>query len=369
MRLRHGPATVTGSTTPPLTTPLGNREGERTPGVRRPLDSCHHYDPRGRDRWRNEPVPYWLRSAHLQCPGDGRFFLQRCVSLLLLVSASILSACRPVPPGAGSRIFVDDAGDTVHLVASAHRVVSLSPATTELLFAIGAGDRVAGRTRWCDYPAEALAVADVGDAMPPNVEAVLARHPDLVLLYRSPQNAAAAARFRAVGIPAIQLANDRLSDVPRTARLLGPLVERAEAAESLAVAFERELAAATVGDTSSPNRPSLLLLPWDQPPIAIGGGSFQSELVIRAGGRNIFADLSVPSGTVSIEAIMSRDPDFLLINDSVVPGLARRPEWQVVPAVRKRRFLLLRNNAFGRPSPRAPQVLRELRALIDSAPR
>ncbi len=295
--------------------------------------------------------------------------LRRSSTAYLLLFGVTIVACRPAPSASGRRAFVDDAGDTVVLAASAHRVVSLSPATTELLFAIGAGDRVAGRTRWCDYPAEALAVADVGDAMPPNVEAVLARHPDLVLLYRSPQNAAAAARFRAVGIPAIQLSNDRLSDVPRTARLLGPLVERTAAAESLAIAFERELAAATVSDTSSPDRPSLLLLPWDQPPIAIGGGSFQSELVTRAGGRNIFADLAMPSGTVSIEAIVSRDPDYLLINDSIVPGLARRPEWQVVPAVRARRFLLLRNSAFGRPSPRAPQVLRELRALIDSAPK
>ena len=288
---------------------------------------------------------------------------------LALLSIVALAACRQVPPTVGGRVLIDDAGDTVQLGASARRVVSLSPATTELLFAIGAGDRVAGRTRWCDYPPAALAVADVGDAIPPNIEAVLARHPDLVLLYRSPQNAAAAARFRAAGIPAIQLADDRLSDVPRLARIIGPLVERTAAAESLATAFDQELTAATVPDTLSAGRPSLLLLPWDQPPMVIGGGSFQSELVTRAGGRNVFADLAVPSGTVSIEAITSRDPDFFLINDSVVPGLARRPEWQVVRAVREHHFLLLRDPAFGRPSPRAPQVLRELRALITGAPR
>ncbi|MEO8635201.1 MAG: helical backbone metal receptor [Gemmatimonadales bacterium] len=287
---------------------------------------------------------------------------------LLFVVASLV-ACRPASPADGRTILVDDAGDSVHLGASSERVVSLSPATTELLFAIGAGDRLVGRTRWCDYPLEALAVVDVGDAIPPNIEAVLARHPDLVLLYRSPQNAAAAARFRSAGIAAIQLTNDRLSDVPRLARLLGPLVGRAASAESLATAFERDLAAATVSDTLAPGRHSLLILAWDQPPIAIGGGSFQSELVTRAGGRNVFADLPVPSGTVSIEAITSRNPDFLLMNDSVLPGIDRRPEWQVVPAVRAHRYLFLRNSAFGRPGPRAPQLVRELRALIAGAPR
>ena len=105
---------------------------------------------------------------------------------------------------------MDDAADTVRLAAPARRIVSLSPATTELLFAIGAGDRVVGRTRWCDYPAEALTVPSVGDGLPPNTEAVLAQTPDLVLVYRSPQSAAALARFRAAGIAACSRSKDSM---------------------------------------------------------------------------------------------------------------------------------------------------------------
>src|SRR5207247_7697342 len=67
----------------------------------------------------------------------------------------------------------------------AHRIVSLLPSFTEILFAIGAGDRVVGRTQWCDYPPAALAVPSVGEALPPNVEAVAARRPDLVVLYNA----------------------------------------------------------------------------------------------------------------------------------------------------------------------------------------
>src|SRR6266516_1176222 len=74
----------------------------------------------------------------------------------------------------------------------AHRIVSMLPSSTEILFAIGAGDRVVGRTQWCDYPPAALAVPSVGEALPPNVEAVAARRPDLVVLYKSGQNATAA---------------------------------------------------------------------------------------------------------------------------------------------------------------------------------
>jgi len=303
-----------------------------------------------------------LPSAHLRRPGDGRFRWKHALPSALLLVAGLLLACASPAPAGGGLSAIDDAGDTVRLAVPARRIVSLSPFTTELIFAIGAGDRLVGRTHWCDWPVEAHAVPDVGDAMPPNAEAVLARAPDLVLLYRSAQNEAAAARFRAAGVAVFVAEMDHLADVSRLARILGPLVERTATADSLAVAYEQALAAATVPDSGP--RPSVLILAWDQPPIAIGAGSFQSELLQRAGGRNLFADLAAPSGPVSLEAIASRDPDVILVSDSGMPGFSRRPEWQAVRAVRERHFLHLADPAFGRPSPRSPEVLRALAALI-----
>ena len=264
---------------------------------------------------------------------------------------------------AGHLVVVDDAGDTVRLRQPASRVVSLSPATTELIFAIGAGDGLVGRTRWCDYPAAARAVPDVGDGLPPNVESVLARRPELVLLYRSPQNAEAAERFRAAGSAVLQLDFNHLADVSRLARLLGPLVGHAREGDSLARAFDQSLDRLRLRSDGVPAS-GVLILAWDQPPIAIGAGSFQSEILTLAGGRNIFADISAPSATVSIEAIAARDPALILVSDTGVPGFARRPEWNVVRAVRERRFVHLTSPAFGRPSPRAPALVQQLRARL-----
>src|SRR6266540_105393 len=103
--------------------------------------------------------------------------------LLLLAVA----ACAPGEraPARGPVSVTDDAGRTVALAAPARRIVSLLPSFTEILFAIGAGDRVVGRTKWCDYPPAALAVPSVGEGLPPNIEAVAARHPDLVVLYNA----------------------------------------------------------------------------------------------------------------------------------------------------------------------------------------
>lgn len=305
-----------------------------------------------------------LLIARLPGLRDGRFSLKPLVWLLL----ATLAACGTRnASSAGALVVIDDAGDTVRLAQPAQRIVSLSPATTELIFAINAGDRLVGRTRWCDYPAAAKAVPDVGDGIPPNIESVLAVHPDLILLYRSPQNIDAAQRFRAAGSAVVQLDFNHLTDVGRVARLIGPLVGHPRDGDSLAAAMEQQLAGLKLPGDSS--RPSVLILAWDQPPMAIGAGSFQSEILTLAGGRNAFDDVTTPSATVSIEAIAARNPAFILVSDTGMPGIVKRTEWNVIPAVRERHFLHLSDPAFGRPSPRAPSVVRQLQTLLAEAKR
>src|SRR5919198_322825 len=152
--------------------------------------------------------------------------------LAVLVALAVL-ACGPGSrsPSATAITVTDDAGRAVSLAQPARRIVSLSPATTELLFALGAGDRVVGRTRWCDYPPAARDVPSVGDGLNPNVEAVAARHPDLVVLYRSPLDETAAASLGRLGIAAALVQQDRLEDVARAARLLGRLTGRDRAGD------------------------------------------------------------------------------------------------------------------------------------------
>jgi iron complex transport system substrate-binding protein len=269
-----------------------------------------------------------------------------------------------VPAGQAAAL-VDDAGDTVRIDHVARRVVSLIPATTELLFAIGAGSAVIGRTEWCDYPAEAARVPNLGDGIAPNVEAVLAARPDLVILYNSAQNAAIAGRLRSLGIASLRLNTDALEDVGRVGHILGRLTDHARGADSVAAVFDTALAHATA--PAAARRPKVLLLVWEQPPMTIGRGSFLNELVERAGGVNLFADVVSSAGTVSIEAVAARDPDLILTTAAGPASFARRPEWQTVRAVRERRFLPVTGSEFNRPSPRAPAAIRELARRIREA--
>jgi iron complex transport system substrate-binding protein len=247
----------------------------------------------------------------------------------------------------------------------AHRIVSLSPAVTELLFALGAGDLVVGRTTWCDYPPEVRRVPSVGDGLNPDLEAVIAARPDLVVLYRSALNETAADQLERLGIAALLVTQDRLEDLAEAARLLGRLTGRETAGDSLAGAIAQVLAA-----PASPLGIRLALIAWDNPPMVIGGGSYLDQLATLAGARHVFHELG-SAAVVSLETIAARDPDVIVVlSDSATgkePEFARRAPWQVIRAVRERRFVTLAGTLFGRPSPRAPAAIAAFHRLLEAA--
>jgi ABC-type Fe3+-hydroxamate transport system substrate-binding protein len=286
-----------------------------------------------------------------------------------LVALAVAACARGerAPADTGPAV-TDDAGRRVTLAAPARRIVSLLPSFTEMLFAVGAGDRLVGRTAWCDYPPAALAVPSVGDGMPPSVEAVAARRPDLVVLYRSGPNATAAAQLERLGIRTVLFDLNRLEDLGPAARRLGALTGRSAAGDSLARAMDS--VTSQRAESPTPSSKSLVFLVWDNPPIVIGAGSYLDQLAGLAGARNVFHDIATPSAQVSIETIAARNPDFVaVLSDSGLrPGYADRPEWRVVPAVRRGRFLTLPGGLFGRPGPRAAEAVRELRRRLEAAP-
>ncbi len=285
--------------------------------------------------------------------------------LALLLSA--LAACSPRPPAGGVSI-TDDWGRTVALAAPARRVVSLSPASTEILFALGVGSHVVGRTRFCDWPPESRTVPDVGNGIEPNVEAVAARHPDLVVLYASAANRAASQGLTALHVPVAVLKLDDAADVRRAARRLGVLTGSAGSADSLVTAFDASLEAVATAAAARPGRrPRLYVDVWANPPMTVGRGSYLSEVLQAAGAVNSFADLGASAAPVSLEAIVARDPDAVLVvaaDATRPPDLASRPGWNAVRAVREGRVLVVDASLYGRPGPRMPLAAADLTRRI-----
>lgn len=313
-----------------------------------------------------------LRSAqtlsHLRSVGGGIFAMRPAahsthLAGLLLALAACGTGAR-TPARGGPIAFQDDAGRAVTLAAPARRVVSLAPSFTEIVFALGAGDRVVGRTTWCDYPAAALAVPSVGDGLNPNVEAVAGRQPDFVALYQSALDATAADQLGRLGIASALLRQDRLADVAHAARLLGRALGDSTRGDSLAADIDAFLAT-----PPPPATTRLAFVVWDNPPIVIGAGSYLDELARRAGGSNVFHDIGSASAEVSLETLAARDPDVIVVlSDSTkAPAFAARREWQSVRAVRRRRFVYLVGSLFGRPNPRMREAVAEFRRRLEAA--
>lgn len=275
-----------------------------------------------------------------------RATLFACCFALAACAAPAHDAAR----GHGAIIDVDDFGDTLRVPATPPtRIVSLNPTTTEIVFAIGAGARLVGRSQWDTWPDSAAAVPNLGPAVRPNVETAIAAHPDLVLLYASADDRPAAARLHAAGIPVAALRIDRISQFRRATHdlgaLLGDSARAAAVVDSVDATLERVRAA-----TAGLPRVRVFMPTWEQPVIAIGGGSFMNELLEIAGGRNVYADLAAPSPTVALEDVVSRDPDVVLASPESRARILADPRWRAVRAVRLGRVLAYDTMVVGRPS-------------------
>ena len=292
-------------------------------------------------------------------------FFSHCCAVILagIVGASV--ACERTsekPIAAAIATERDDFGHPVP-VGRAARIVSLNPATTELLFALGAGDRVVGRTSWDTHPPAVMRARDLGPGIRPSVEAVLETRADLVLLYASADNRSSAERLRSAGVATLSLKLDRIGELDRAARLVGGAVgagSRAREVVDTVHATLRRVRAATTGRT----RPTAFWHVWDAPLITIGRGSFLHELLEIAGGRNAYEDFASPSPRIAFEDLLARDPDVILAGPAGARLIRADPRWRALRAVRENRLRVVDTTLVARPSVRLGEAAVSLARML-----
>jgi iron complex transport system substrate-binding protein len=278
------------------------------------------------------------------------FRLRILVLTLIAAGSSAAASCRPGEPHrAPASESRDDFGTPIPTGRAPSRIVSLNPTTTEILFAIGAGKRLVGRSQYDTFPDSAKAVPSLGIALRPSVEAIVAAHPDLVILYASEDNRPAFDRLRQAGIPTVAFKLDSIEQFERDTKLLGRMtgdsLRASVVVDSVLATLERVRRA-----TAGLRRPTVFLPTWDKPIIAIGGGSFLSELLEIAGARNIYASVHAPSATVTLEDVVQRNPDFVITGPDS-GSLARvKSSWRAIPAVRDGHVLTFDLDLVSRPS-------------------
>ena len=285
-------------------------------------------------------------------------FLLRAFSCAALL---LLSACKTEYLAPAT--FTDDFGDAITVGIPPRRIVSLNPATTDLMFALGAGSRLVGRTHWDAYPDSALLVPDLGPGLRPNVEAVLGAHPDLVLLYASNDNRTAAAEIRAAGVKTLSLKIDHIDDFYRASRLIARLIGDSARGDYVADSVKRTLDQVRKL-TSNMSKPRVFWHIWDAPLITIGQGSYMNELVEIAGAQNVYGDMTEPSPTVSIEDVLKRDPDYIITGPEGAEKIRKDPKWAESRAVKNKGVLVADTSLVGRPSVRLGEAAVALAKLF-----
>jgi iron complex transport system substrate-binding protein len=263
---------------------------------------------------------------------------------------------------------VDDSGATVVLAAPARRIVSLAPHATELLFAAGAGDRVVGVLKGSDHPPAAARLPVVGDAYALDLERIVALHPDLIVTWpytTAPQVAVLRGRGIAVFASDPQTIDGIAQDLLR----LGELAGTAEVAQRSAAAFRARLAA--LSERAGGQRPVAVFYEiWNAPLYTIGGRHLITQALAACGGSNVFANLTLPAPTVSVEAVLAARPEAIVAGTD---GGARPAwldawrRWHDLPAARNDHLYAVDANLLHRSGPRFVDGVAQLCAVLDRA--
>ncbi len=247
----------------------------------------------------------------------------------------------------------------------ARRVVSLAPSTTEALFAIGAGDRVVGRSRFCEFPPEVKALPIVGD-VEPDLEAILELRPDLVVGVRYIASVRTADQLKARGIPSWFADPNSLTAIGSLIRDLGERTGHAQDANRLAQALSaRELAIEHA--VAGASRPRVLFVVSLAPVVAAGPESFADELIQDAGGENVVSDGGAWPA-IGFERILDMDPDVILDASTGIEGMPRIsadvPGWAGLRAVREGHVVPIHDERILRAGPRIADGLAVLARIF-----
>ena len=240
------------------------------------------------------------------------------------------------------------------------RIISIIPATTEMLFAMGAGDRVVAVGSYDRFPAAVERLPRVGALLDPNVERILSLRPDLVILYGT--QADLRMQLDRAHVPYFPYVHRGLSDITQTIRAIGDRVGVAAAAKTLADGIEQQLADVRAGVAGATRPKTLLVFGREAGSLrnieASGGVGFLHDMLETAGGIDVLADLKQQSVALSTEVVLARAPDVILelryARGDAITGSDLRA-WDAlasVPAVKNRRVLVLQGEEFVVPGPR-----------------
>ena len=267
-------------------------------------------------------------------------------------------------------VLAERAGPAAAQAARPQRVVSLVPAVTEMIYAMGDGDRVAAVSNYDHFPAVVAKLPRVGGLLDPSVERILAIKPDLVIVYATQQELIE--RLDRARIPYFNYQHKALPDILTTIRAIGARLGSTAKGEAVASGMERSLADVRTKTAGLPHPATLLVFERDPTSLrnvyASGGYGFLHDMLEIAGGRNVFAAVPQQAVQASTEMLIASKPDVIvellygdsLKNADIAKQLRAWDALASVPAVRSHRIAALTGDEFVVPGPRVVDATRKL---------
>ena len=278
-----------------------------------------------------------------------KMLLLRCVAFLLALLGTTAVPALQVR---------DDRGQTVSFARTPQRIVSVLPSLTEMVCELGQCQRLVGVDRYSNYPASVRALPRVGGGLDPNVESIVALKPDLVLLATS---SPAAGRLQALGIKVVALEPKSYADTQRVLAQVGLLLEVADA-QRLWRAIDAGVAAAAASLPASA-RNMRVYFEVNSAPYAASEGSFIGETLTRLGVKNIVPAALGPFPKINPEFVVRADPDLIMVGDATFAGMAQRPGWAGMRAIKANRVCVFspeQSDVMVRPGPRMAEAARTM---------
>ena len=290
-----------------------------------------------------------------------RILIVLAILLALVLAMATLAQAEPIQ-------VVDDKGRTVTLPRTPQRIVSLLPSLTETVCALGACERLVGVDRYSNWPASVVPLQGVGGGLDPNIEAIVALRPDVVMMATSSR---AQARLESLGVTVVALEPKTHADVQRVLGKVGQVLGVQDAQRIWRVIDAGVQAAAQSVPPGA--RGARVYFEVNSGPYAAGQASFIGETLARLGAGNIVSASLGPFPKINPEFVVRADPDLIMVGARSADSLAARPGWAQMRAVREGRlcrFDAAQSDVLIRPGPRMAEAARLMATcLTDKAPR
>jgi len=255
--------------------------------------------------------------------------------LLFLFSLIALLAV----PCFASRTLTDEMGRTVVVPDHPHRVICLMPTVTDTVFALGGGDDVVAISDYTKYPAAALTKPSVGDLIKPSIEIILSLHPDLVIGMQPKGPMEVTDQLERVGIPIFLVSPHGLAGILHSVETIGIALNRTQQADVLVRSLQQRIEAVKDRTKGLP-APRVFMPVWYDPITTIGKNAFITEIIAAAGGRSVTDDLPAEWPQISMEVVLERAPDAMLLvrgGKTTLKVLENRPGWSSMTAIKEHR--------------------------------